>query len=114
MLSMAIKVVLLIESKGATPYIPFKSNNKPSGNGTVWKKMFYYFHLHNEEFLEHYHKRSNAESSVQMIKSKFGDCVRSKTWTAQVNKVLCKVICHNLYCVIQEMFTLGIEADFTN
>ncbi len=101
-----------IESKGATPFIPFKSNSQGSGNGMIWKKMFYFFQLNNEEFLEHYHKRSNAESSVFMIKSKFGDSVRSKTWTAQVNEVLCKVICHNLYCVIMEMHELGIKPDF--
>ena len=70
------------------------------------------FRLTFEDFLEHYHKRSNAESSVFMIKSKFGDSVRSKTWTAQVNEVLCKVICHNLYCVIMEMHELGINPDF--
>ena len=103
----------LIEEKGAVPYIPFKSNNTPSGKGAIWKKMYYFFQLHNEEFLGHYHKRSNAESSVQMIKSKFGDSVRSKTWTAQVNEVLCKIICHNLCCVIMEMHTLGINPDFT-
>src|SRR3989344_4356570 len=102
----------LIESKGATPFIPFKSNNKPSGNGMIWKKMFYYFQLNNEQFLEHYHARSNAETSVHMIKSKFGDFVRSKTWTAQINEVLCKVICHNICVVIQEMHELGINPDF--
>ena len=102
----------LIESKGAVPFIPFKSNNLPSGKGAVWKKMYYFFQLHNEEFLGHYHKRSNAESTVNMIKSKFGDSVRSKTWTAQINEVLCKIICHNLCCVIMEMHTLGINADF--
>jgi len=74
--------------------------------------MYYYFKLHNEEFLEHYHKRSNAESTVHMIKSKFGDFVRSKTWTAQVNESLCKIICHNICCVIMEMHTLGINPDF--
>src|SRR3989344_3872086 len=102
----------LISEKGATPYIPFKSNNKPSGNGIVWKKMYYYFQLNNEQFLEHYHARSNAETSVHMIKSKFGDFVRSKTWTAQINEVLCKVICHNICVVIQEMHELGINPDF--
>ena len=103
----------LIEEAGAMPFIPFKSNAtaKPK-NSAIWKKMFYYFQLNNEEFLDHYHKRSNAESSVMMIKSKFGDSVRSKIWTSQVNEVLCKVICHNICCVIQEMHTLGIEADF--
>ena len=103
----------LIEEAGATPFIPFKSNAtaKPK-NSAIWKKMFYYFQLNNEEFLQHYHKRSNAETSVHMIKSKFGDSVRSKTWTAQVNEVLCKIICHNICCVIQEMHELGIAPDF--
>src|SRR3989338_6328850 len=103
----------LIEEAGATPFIPFKSNAtaKPKGSA-IWKKMFYYFQLNNEDFLDHYHKRSNAESSVFMIKSKFGDSVRSKTWTAQVNEVLCKIICHNICVVIQEMHELGINPDF--
>lgn len=101
-----------IESKGATPLVPFKSNSQPSGNGMAWKKLYHYFMFNNEEFLAKYHLRSNAETTVFMMKSKFGDNVRSKEWNAQVNEVLCKVICHNICCVIMEMFTLGIEADF--
>ena len=102
----------LIEDNGTRAFIPFKSNSNPNKKGLVWKKLYHYFQLNQEEFLQHYHKRSNAESSVFMIKSKFGDSVRSKVWDAQVNEVLCKVICHNLCCVIMEMHTLGIEADF--
>ena len=105
----------LISEHGAMPYIPFKEGNTDKARGTmVWTKMYHYFMLNNEEFLQHYHKRSNAESSVQMIKSKFGDSVRSKTWTAQINEVLCKVICHNIVCVIHEMHSLGINPDFAN
>ncbi len=102
----------LIEDKGAMPYIPFKKNAQANKNGMIWKKMYHMFMLNSDEFLEHYHKRSNAESTVHMIKSKFGDFVRSKDWTAQINEVLCKVICHNLCCVIQEMHELGINPDF--
>ena len=102
----------LVNSLGGTFYVPFKSNSKGSGNGMVWKKMYHYFMLNNEEYLNHYHKRSNCESTVNMIKSKFSDKVRSKKWTAQVNEILCKVICHNLCCVIQEMNELGIESKF--
>ena len=29
-----------------------------------------------------------------MIKSKFGTKVRAKTETAQVNEIMCKVLCH--------------------
>ena len=68
--------------------------------------------LNNEEFIEHYHKRSNAEATIHMIKSKFGDSVRSKTWTAQINEVLCKIICHNICVVIQEMHELEINPEF--
>jgi len=98
----------LVNSLGGTFYVPFKTNSKASGNGMLWKKMYHYFMLNNEEYLQHYHSRSNAESTVNMIKSKFGDSVRSKLWTAQVNEVLCKVIVHNIVCVIMEMNELGI------
>ena len=101
-----------INSLGGTFYVPFKTNSKPSGNGMIWKKMYHYFMLNNEEYLEHYHQRSNCESTVQMIKSKFSDRVRSKIWTSQVNEILCKIICHNLCCVIMEMNELGIESEF--
>jgi transposase len=78
----------------------------------TWKKLYHYFMLNNDDFLNHYHKRSNAETTVHMIKSKFGDHMRSKTWTAQVNEVLCKVICHNICCVIMEIYILGINPEF--
>ena len=101
-----------VEGKGATLYVPFKKNSRSSRNGMLWKKMYHYFQLNQEDFLEHYHKRSNVESTVHMLKSKFGNFVRSKDWVAQVNEVLCKIICHNIVCVIHEMHELGVEADF--
>ncbi len=103
----------LIESMGATPFIPFKENASETPKGVViWRRMYHYYMLNRDEFLEHYHKRSSAESTVHMIKSKFGDYVRNKVWIAQVNEVLCKVICHNISCVIMEMHTMGIKPDF--
>lgn len=68
---------------GARPYIPFKSNTQPDRGSDVWSKMFYYYNYHRAEFMAHYHKRSNVESVFQMIKSKFGEKLRSKHETAQ-------------------------------
>jgi hypothetical protein len=48
-----------------------------------------------EEFQAAYHKRSNVETTFLAIKRRFGSSVRSKTFTAQVNEILCKVLCHN-------------------
>jgi hypothetical protein len=47
-----------------------------------------------------------------MMKAEFGDRIRSKTDTAQVNEMLLKVLCHNICVVIQSIYELGIEPDF--
>lgn len=97
---------------GATPYIPFKTNATGKGN-ELWKKLFHFYNYKREEFLQHYHKRSNVETTFSMIKAKFGERLRSKTETAQINEALCKVLCHNLCVVIQSMYELGVEPMFS-
>jgi transposase len=109
---LSVENLQAIANTGATPFIPFKSNSQPKGNGMLWKKLYHYFQLNNDEFLIHYHKRSNIETTVHMVKAKFGDSVLSKKWSAQVNEALCKVICHNICVVIQEMHELGIQPEF--
>lgn len=97
-----------IDYHGGTPYIPFKSNSV-IGNSPLWDRMFHYFNLRRDEFLQHYHRRSNVESVFSMVKRKFGDAVRSKTDTAMLNEALAKIVSHNLCCVIQEWYELGID-----
>ncbi len=62
--------------------------------------------------MQHYHQRSNVESTFSMIKAKFRDHVRSKSDVAMANEVLCKIVCHNICVLIQEMYELGIEPEF--
>jgi len=100
-----------IERTGAVPFIPFKSIHTGAGGG-LWAQMFHYFNFRRDEFLSHYHKRSNVESTFSMIKAKIGDHIRSKTDVAMRNEALCKVLCHNLCVLIQEMYELGIEPLF--
>jgi transposase len=99
----------LVEQYGGTPYIPFKSNTVLRADGDIWSKMYHLYAFNREEFLAHYHKRSNVESTFSMLKAKFGDYVRSKDETAQVNEVLCKVLAHNVCVLIQSVHELGIE-----
>jgi len=47
-----------------------------------------------------------------MIKGKFGGSVRAKSPTAQVNEVLCKVLCHNICVLIQSIYETGLEPTF--
>jgi hypothetical protein len=89
----------------------FRSNTT-GATGGLFEKMFRYFQFKQDEYMEHYHKRSNVESTFSMIKRKFGDAVRAKSDVAMVNEVLCKLIAHNLCCLIQEEHELGIESVF--
>jgi transposase len=100
-----------VEDVGGTAYIPFKRNSTGSIGG-IYEKAFHYFCLHREEFLKHYHQRSNAESTFSMIKRKLGDALRSKTETAMVNEALAKILCHNLCCLVSAWYELGIESVF--
>lgn len=102
----------LIEDVGAVPYIPFKKNVTGKRGNSVWKKMYHYFLYRQEEFMEHYHKRSNAETVFHMVKTKFRDNLRSKDKTAQINELLLKYLCLNICTVIQEMAELGIKGKF--
>jgi len=98
----------------ATPYIPFKANTTAEGkrNGDLFRRMYHYFSYRSDEFMARYHKRSNVESTFHMIKAKFGDSLRSKTERAQINEALCKILCHNICCVIQSMYELGLKPKF--
>jgi len=100
-----------IDKAGAVPYVQFKTSTTGAAGG-LFKKAFHYFCFNRETFLAHYHKRSNIESTVSMIKAKFRDHVRSKTDVAMKNGVLAKILCHNICCLISAFYELKIDATF--
>lgn len=104
-----------VTHNASLPYIPFKADSTPihrHDKTGLWRQMYHYFSFKQEEFSAHYHKRSNVESTFHMIKAKFGDGVRSKTKTAQINEALCKILCHNICCLISAMYELGLKPKF--
>jgi transposase len=101
-----------VESVGATPFIPLKSNSLQPAEDSAWARMYHYFMFNRDEFLTHYHMRSNIESAFSMIKGKFGNSLRSKSDTGQVNEALAKVLCHNVCVLIQAIHALGVELNF--
>ena len=104
----------IVTKHGAIPFIVFKKNARISEDKMlIWRIMLRYFKNHKEDFMEHYHKRSNVETVFSMMKRKFGSHVRSKNSIAQENEVLCKALCHNIVVLIHEMFELGITFDLS-
>jgi transposase len=100
------------ESVGGMPFIPFKSNTLEPTEAGVWARMYHLFMYKREEYMAHYHKRSNIETAYSMIKGKFGSALRSKSDTGQINEALCKVLAHNICVLVQATHELGIEPIF--
>ena len=101
----------LLEAAGAAPFVPFKVNSQDDGS-PAWRKMRAVFMFKQDEFLAAYAKRARVESTFSAVKRKFGQSVKSKTFTAQTNEILCKILAHNLTCLVLAMRALGIEPSF--
>ena len=102
-----------VANVGEKAYIPFKKNATGKTKGSaIWSKTYHYFKLNRDEFMEHYHKRSNIEATNAAIKRKFGETLKSKNPTAQVNELLAKIIAYKLRVVIHEMYENGISPEF--
>jgi hypothetical protein len=95
----------------AFPAIAFKGNATGAAGGAS-ERLFYYYSFHREEFLKTCHQRSNVESTLAMVKAKFGAAVRGRTPTAMKDEVLGELLCHNICCVIQSQIELGVVPVF--
>lgn len=105
----------LISEKGAVGYIPFKRNASGKSRGSqIWRIMYIYFKDHYDEFMQHYHIRSNAESVFSMVKRKLNMNLKTRKPIAQKNEILCKFVAHNILVLISEIFVLGISVEFEN
>lgn len=98
----------------ATPFIPFKSNSSlgTAYKSSIWEQMLHMYLYRRTEFMAHYNKRNNVETTFRMIKANFGSSLSSISRQAQFNEALCKVLCHNLCVLIRSMFELGIDPTF--
>ena len=100
----------LIESFGALPLIPFKSNTKPvPWSEHIWDKMYHMFSLHRDLWDSHYHLRSNVETTFAMIKANFGENIRSRTPIGHLNEVLCKLVCHNIWVLNLQLAIADVD-----
>jgi len=98
---------------GATPFVPFREGTGDgAGSPESWRKLFHFFQWHRQEFLEHYHKRSNVEATFSSIKRVIASSVRSKSPDAQINEALLVALSHNIVRLVHAMYELGIQPQF--
>lgn len=105
----------IVEDFGGTAFIPFKSNSRSIGRGrrAIWRKMYHYFHDHKQEFLRSYHIRSRVESSFMALKTKLGSSLKTKTFTAQRNEILARVLIYNICCLVRQYYESNLELVFS-
>ena len=99
------------EELGTRLFIPFKVNTKPVNGDDAWSRAWKFYEYNHDEFLKHYHQRSQVETVFHMDKSKVGPAVKAKNPTAQFNEVLCKILNHNIMVLNHEAHKLGIESE---
>lgn len=104
----------VVADHGGTPYIPFQRNVTGNARGSyTWMRMFKLFQENRQEFRERYHLRSNVESVFSAIKTRFGHDLKSDNDTALQNEALCKVLAHNICIVIDAMYSMDLDPDFS-
>lgn len=103
----------VVAEMGGEAFIPFKSNATGNARGSpAWKKAYHFFQMHEDQFEQVYHKRSNVETSFGAVKQKFGESLKSRNHRAQVNELLCMLIAYNITVLIRLVFEAGLEPVF--
>jgi len=101
----------VVEDCGGTAYLAFKVNTSGSIGG-IFERMYHLFCLNKDDYLHHYHRRSNIESTFSAVKRLFGDSVRSKGEMAMRNEVLGKLLAYNITLLVHAIYELGMEPLF--
>jgi transposase len=103
----------IIAQLNALPFIPFKKNTTGRSRGCpLWHAMFDFFQNDQEGFKHYYGQRSQSESAFSRIKRNWGEFLKSKTFQAQQNEVLLKCLCHNIACLIAQIFERNLKINF--
>jgi transposase len=100
-----------VDKHGGAAYLAFKTNATGAAGG-VYERMYHLFALNKEEYLAHYHRRSNIESLFSAVKRLFGDSVRSKSEIAMRNESLAKLLAYNITLLVHAIYELGLRPSF--
>ena len=102
-----------VSSVGGRPFFKVKSswNGKKSGC-LSWKEMNLLSVENNEEYLKHYHKRSNVESANMSKKMLHGDKIYSKLPTARINEETLRWLNHNINVLNRAKYEWNINPKF--
>lgn len=99
---------------GAIPFIMPKKNMNVTTKGplTPWNVMLRLWKHYQMVFAQHYHRRSNVESTFGAFKRKFGDFCRCKKPGSQENEILCRIVCFNSGILSEALLSYDLRKGF--
>lgn len=101
------------ESINAILFCPFKKNVTGKARGShIWRQMYLYFRDRKDDFMDHYHKRSNSETVFSQIKNNLGARLMTKNLKGEENELLVRAICHNIMMLLYAIYEFQIQIDF--
>lgn len=105
----------IISAAGATPYLMPSKQVRTTNireSTAAWGKMIKLWKNHQALFAQHYHRRSNVESTFGSWKIKWGDFNRCKLPATQTNEILAKIVCHNARVLTEALLSYDIKPAF--
>jgi transposase len=86
-----------IVTLGRIPFIKPKKNTCRNARGShAWKDMVSLYMDSEDEFNEHYHKRSLVESVFNVMKGVFGNNLNARKRRMQRRELMLRIICYNI------------------
>ena len=82
-----------------------------NNENSEWDKKLRFFLSHYEKFLAEYHQRSNVEWTNGALKVTQPQKLRTKSFSAQVNEALARLIAYNVRVLAREVRMGAIELD---
>lgn len=85
----------------AEPLIMFKKDSTYRNKCPAWQNAYFKLRQKPDEFYADYLKRNNVESVFGAVKDKYGETLKSKCLSAQINETYCKLIAYNISVLVK-------------
>ena len=73
--------------------------------------MFHFYFYNQERFMDSYRKRSNVETTLSMIKARFGEPLEKQNPNGSTQRSSLQVLAHNRCCLVRCIYELGNRTD---
>jgi transposase len=100
-----------VEKLGAKPYYDWRKGVTGKTHSTV-RRLYNKFRADQEDYWQHYHRRSLAETGHSMMKTRFGHYLRSRKPNAQYAESMLRCVCHNVACLVQAVQEFNVEPKY--